>query len=114
MVADCTPQGFSSWGEEEWMRFVDQQKPSDGKFRREYFKGSFGAREIAMLAALAKGYLPVEYFAGIYGRGGMDMLEAWGDDIKEGINRDLALDDLGVNSLEFVENNFAAVKGMFF
>lgn len=108
---DSSPQGLRNWSEADWKRFVGRNSPTDGQFPSRKFAGAFGGVEIVTLVAVAKGLLPIEYVVEIYGHGALDMFEQWGADIEDGI-LDAELDEFGVNSMEFVEQNFAAIKGM--
>lgn len=110
-TADSIPRGLRNWSKDDWKKFVEKNSPVDGQFQSRNFRGAFGGVEIVTLVAVAKGLLPVEYVVGIYGHGALDMFEQWGADIDAGIV-DPELDDLGVNTIEFVERNFAAIKGM--
>ena len=110
-MADFKPEGLRGWTDSDWKKFVSQQGPEDGRFPERHFNGYFGGQEIVMLAALAKGYLPPEYFARSYGHSSKDLLEKWGNDLQIGL-ADPVLDELGINSIEFVENMLARVSGI--
>ncbi|MFH2085195.1 MAG: hypothetical protein ABII21_00155 [bacterium] len=110
-VASGQPQGLSLWGSTEWKRFAQQQAPVGGEYPQRHFSGAFGGVEIAMLGALAGGYVSVETFAIIYGHSGEAMLCRWGDDLNMGI-KDPTLEGLGVNDITFVESTLAQLSGL--
>lgn len=110
-MANFQTDGLSKWTDDDWQRFVEKQGPIEGRFPERHFAGAFGSQEIVLLVALAKGYLPAEFFARSYGHSSKDLLNQWGNDLNEGlVNHDL--DEMGVNSIEFVETMLAKVSGI--
>lgn len=109
--ADLTPKGLSAWTESDWQKFAAGFGPDSGNYKELHFTGAFGGHEIALLAAVAKQYLPVEFFVATYGFSSMDMMSKWGDDLEAGIS-DPALDELGINNIEFVESTMAKMMGL--
>lgn len=109
---DLQPMGLSEWGDAQWRKFVGGLKEGDG-WKQSQFTGTFGGTEIAVLGALAQGHLSSEALAAMYGYGALDMLDKWKKDVAAGIG-DKALIPLGIFEQEFIEDNFAAVKGLLF
>ncbi len=110
--SDMTPRGLNGWGEDDWKKFASTFGPvKDGEFQELHFTGAFGGREIALLAAVAKNYLPIQFVVATYGFSSMDMVARWGDDLRGGI-KNSELDGLGINSIEFVESTMARMMSL--
>lgn len=110
-INGMNPEGLSKWSDEDWSRFAQSVQPDvEGNYRRKYYGGSFGGSEVAMLAALAKGWIKPEDLAGVYGFGSIDMMLEWRRDLENPQLVDHTLDELGVNDKSFIEKNYVALR----